>query len=106
MSQPKRVRARRPTEPARATVPDDLIGVPSGKVPVIPRPPRMPSDSASLPRAPLSLDFAELEELNRSFIDADSAATTERCPPEAQPLERPTVPASTSKTSGMRVRRR
>ena len=100
MSQPKRARARR--QPAGSTVPDDLAGARSSKSPIIPRPPRMPSDAASLPRAPL--DLGELKGFEGTFTDGEAAAETLRCEPQPLSAERPTVPSPPSKTSGIRVR--
>jgi hypothetical protein len=105
MGEPKRARVRRPRHDAGgATIPDDLVPARSARTPTIPRPPRMPSDSASLPRAldpELDLDRDDILD---SFTATDGASPTVPC--GAQPLhsERPTVPSPASKTSRVRVR--
>jgi hypothetical protein len=93
--------------PGRSTIPDELGGFRSGGTPVIPRPPRLPHDSASLPRASLDLglDFAELAGLSDSFTEGDAVSPTMPCPPSStaqDSKERPTVPSPSSKTSGVR----
>lgn len=70
--------------------------------PKIPRPPRLPSDSASLPRAPLSLDLGDLETFTDGEGAGDGGAATTPCPAQPQSA-RPTVPTP-AKTS--RIRRR
>jgi len=106
MGQPKRAGARRRQQPGGSTVPDEVLSPRSAKSPVIPRPPRMPSDSGSLPRAlDVDLDFADVvgDPLG-SFTDGEAAAPTEPCPAEPERTERPTVPVPSSKTSRIRLR--